>query len=74
MSEPVYTILSRVHVNQWDNDRQTAVAGWSIQAKWRATGTVLPVFILDDAYTADNVDRAIRAAGARDEAVHALGR
>lgn len=68
-----YAIISRVHVNRWDDDLQRAVPGWDIKARWNATGTILPVFIPDAAYTAANVDTFIRAAGAKDEQIHNLG-
>lgn len=71
---PVYVILSRVHTNQWDDDLQTTVPGWSIKARWSNTGTVLPVFVPDSVYTPQTVDALIRAAGANDEQIHKLGR
>lgn len=70
---PAYRIVMRAHVNRWDDDLQTAVPGWEIKARWVSTGAVLPVFLPDASYTADNVDTLIRAAGARDEEVHRLG-
>lgn len=69
----VYRIVSRVHVNQWSNELQQAVPGWDIRAVWIRTGTTLPVFVADANYTAENVDAAIRHAGAIDEQIHALG-
>lgn len=72
-TQPAYRILSRLHVNQWDNGLQQTVAGWQIKAQWFATGTILPVFVPDASYTAVNVDALIRDAGARDEQMHALG-
>lgn len=68
-----YAIVSRVHVNRWSDDLQRAVPGWDIKARWNATGTILPVFVPDAAYTAPNVDTLIRAAGAKDEQIHNLG-
>lgn len=68
-----YVIVSRVHVNQWNTDLQAAIPGWDIRARWTSTGALLPVFVPDDAYTPANVDTLIRAAGAVDDAVHALG-
>lgn len=72
-SGAAYRIVSRVHVNQWSNELQQAVAGWDIRALWISTGTVLPVFVPDSQYTAENVDNFIRHAGAADEKIHALG-
>lgn len=68
-----YRIISRSHVNQWSDALQAAVPGWDIRALWLRTGTVIPVFVPDASYTPDNVDALIRAAGATDEAIHALG-
>jgi hypothetical protein len=68
-----YRIVSRLHVNQWDNALQQAVAGWQVKALWLKTGTILPVFVPDSAFTAENVDALIRSAGATDDAIHALG-
>lgn len=69
----VYRIVSRVHVNRWSDELQSAVPGWELRALWIATGTVLPVFVADVNYTAENVDRLIRAAGRTDEQIHGLG-
>lgn len=68
-----YRIVSRVHVNQWDTGLQQAVPGWDIRALWIRTGTIIPVFVPDASYTAENVDTLIRIAGAKDEQMHALG-
>jgi hypothetical protein len=70
---PVYRIVSRVHVNRWDEALQAAVPGWDVRALWARTGTVLPVFIPDTQFTPENVDTLIRAAGETDDRVHALG-
>lgn len=71
---PTYTIISRVHVNQWDNDLQETVPGWSLKVRWNATGTLLPVFIPDGVFTPETIDKVVRAAGAVDEKIHTLGR
>lgn len=68
-----YRILSRVHVNRWDDGLQTTVPGWEIKALWLATGTILPVFVPDASYSAQTVDALIRAAGALDSQIHSLG-
>jgi hypothetical protein len=68
-----YRIVSRLHVNQWSNQLQQAIPGWDIRALWISTGTILPVFVPDASYTAENVDAMIRSAGATDEQMHALG-
>lgn len=68
-----YRIVSRVHVNQWSNELQQAVPGWDIRALWVSTGTVLPVFVPDSQYTAENVDAFVRHAGAIDDQIHKLG-
>lgn len=73
-ASPTYTIISRVHVAQWDNDLQEVVPGWSFKVRWNATGTILPVFVPDQIYTAENLDKLVRAAGALDSQVHQLGR
>lgn len=56
-------------------DPQTgqAVEGYQLTTTWLATGHLLTVRIPQTSYTADNVDRAIRAAGAQDDAIAALG-
>lgn len=68
-----YRIISRTHVNQWNDQLQAAVAGWELKALWIATGTVIPIFLPDTQYTPENIDRLIRAAGELDSQVHALG-
>lgn len=75
MTEPatVYRIISRVHVSQWDDQLQEAVPGWTLKVLWIRTGTVLPIFVPDQSYTPENIDTLVRAAGAKDDAVHALG-
>jgi hypothetical protein len=72
-TETKYRIVSRVHVNQWSNELQQAVPGWDIRALWVKTGTMLPIFVPDASYTAENVDTLIRIAGAKDEQIHELG-
>jgi hypothetical protein len=72
-SPTAYRIVSRTHINQWDNGLQQAVPGWDIRALWIKTGTILPVFVPDASYTAENVDTLIRIAGAKDEQIHSLG-
>lgn len=75
MTEPqtLYRIISRSHVAQWNDALQQAVPGWELKALWTRTGTVLPVFVPDTAYSAKNVDRLIRAQGELDDQIHALG-
>lgn len=70
---PAYTIIDRNHENVWSDDLNRAVPSWIVKARWNATGTVLPVVLPDTHYDATNVDKAIRAAGALDEQIHALG-
>ena len=72
-SSTTYRIVSRVHVNQWNDQLQQAVPGWDVRALWVRTGTILPVFVPDTQYTAENVDTLIRAAGEQDDKIHALG-
>lgn len=72
-SPTAYRIVSRVHVNRWDEALQAAVAGWDIRALWVKTGTVIPVFVPDASYTAENVDALVRIAGAKDDQIHSLG-
>jgi len=71
--ERTYTIISRVHVNTYDPRIAQVVPGWELKAVWGKTGTVLPVFVADQYYSAETVDAAIRAAGAQDEEIHSLG-
>lgn len=75
MSQPatLYRIVSRVHVNQWNDQLQAAVPGWDIRALWISTGTILPVFVPDTQYTPENVDQLVRHAGELDDRMHALG-
>ena len=70
----VYTIMTSVHVNQWNQQLQRAESGWEVEALWAATNTVIPVFLPDAQYTPENVDKAIRDAGAVVSQVHALGK
>lgn len=69
----VYRIVQRNHVAQWSDQLQQAVPGWDLRVLWASTGTILPVFVPDTVYTTENIDTMIRDAGAKDEAVHALG-
>lgn len=75
MTEPAtaYRIIQRNHVSQWNEQLQQAVPGWDLRVLWAKTGTVLPVFVPDTIYTAENVDRMVRDAGRLDEQMHALG-
>jgi hypothetical protein len=68
-----YVIVQRNHVAQWSDALQQAVPGWDLRVQWVKTGTILPVFVPDTVYTPENIDTLIRAAGALDERVHALG-
>ena len=72
-ADPTYTLVSRVRVNRWNHDLQRAEEGWNVTARWTATGTLLPVFVPLAQYVPDKVDALIRAAGAKDEAIAALG-
>ncbi|MDE2469323.1 MAG: hypothetical protein KGL35_11415 [Bradyrhizobium sp.] len=76
MSTPAatYSIVSRIHTAQWDSQRQQAIPGWEIKARWDKTGTILDVFVPDANYGAEQVDQAIRYAGALDDQIAALGR
>jgi hypothetical protein len=69
----IYRIIQRNHVAQWSDALQQAVPGWDLRVQWLSTGTILPVFVPDTVYTPENIDTMIRAAGAVDERVHALG-
>lgn len=68
-----YRIVTRYHVNEWSEDLQATVPGWRVKALWIKTGTILPVFMPDQSYTPENLDAAIRHAGAVDESMHSLG-
>ena len=68
-----YQIVSTIASTEWSQQLQQAVSGWTVRALWLPTNTILPVFVPDDVYTADNVDALIRAAGAKNSAVHSLG-
>ena len=70
---PLYRIIQRTHISQWDDRLQQAVPGWDIRALWVSTGTVLPVFVPDSDFTPENVDQLIRHAGEKDNAIHSLG-
>ncbi|PYO45025.1 MAG: hypothetical protein DMD33_00860 [Gemmatimonadetes bacterium] len=67
-----YRILSRVHVTKWVDDLQEAVEGRDLKALWLSTGTTLRIFVPDKVYSAENVDKLLRAEGAEDERIHAL--
>jgi hypothetical protein len=71
--QTTYRIVSRYQVNRWDDGLQATVPGFDVKALWFRTGTVLHLFIPAQAYTPDNVDVLIREAGARDDAIGALG-
>jgi hypothetical protein len=68
-----YTIVSTTHINQWSDKLQTAVPGWEVKALWLATNTIIPVFVPDGNFSAENVDTLVMHEGAKIDAVHALG-
>lgn len=61
-TQPDYTVLSQVHKPQWSQALQQAVQGWEITVRDNVTGTVLPVFVDDEHYSADNARILIEAA------------
>jgi len=69
----LYKIGPRVHENRYDPNTGQVVPGWSITATWLSTGTQIPVFVADTAYTPGAVDAAIRAAGLQDDQLEQLG-
>lgn len=75
MTEPVadYTVLSQVHGSRWDERLQQVETGWTIQVQDLITGTVVPVFVPDGFYNADNARTLIEAALEPVRAVHQLG-
>ena len=68
-----YQIVSTTADTKWSTQLQEAVSGWLVRALWLPTNTILPVFVPDDVYTADNVNQLVLAAGAKNSAVHNLG-
>lgn len=73
MNAVAYTILQRVHRNQYDAATDTVIPGWALTVRWGATGTVIPVFVPDADYTPPGVDTAIRQAGTLDDQIERLG-
>ncbi|HEY4441651.1 MAG TPA: hypothetical protein VGN14_14425 [Candidatus Elarobacter sp.] len=72
-STPLYTIVSQKYETPWDDQLQKAVKGVTLTVRWTATGNIIPVFVSDANYTPAQVDAAIKAAGARDQAIAQLG-
>lgn len=68
-----YTIQTRQFTSWIDPNTGAAVEGYQITALWNATQQLLTVRVPTTSYTAANVDAAIRAAGAQDEAIANLG-
>lgn len=68
-----YRIVTRVHINQWNEPLQSVIPGWDIRALWYPTGTILPVFVPDTNYSPEVADSLIKQAGEKDDAIHALG-
>lgn len=68
-----YSITSRVQTTKWDPEKQEAVEGWEITARWASTGTLLRVFVPLAVYNPTEVDSRIVQAGQLDERIGALG-
>lgn len=71
---PEYEVLSQVRQNVWDPQRQQTQDAWLIEVRWVASGAHFTVTVPATAYTAPNVDAAIRAVGYETDAVAALGK
>lgn len=72
-ASPDYTVVSQVHVNEWNAALQEAVPGWKIQVHDSVTGTVVPVFVADTHYTVDGTRQLIEAALTPVRQIAALG-
>jgi hypothetical protein len=71
---PGYTILQpQRHLNDVDPDTGEIVPGWQVRARDTDTGTIVPVFVPDRVYSADNVKIAVERALEQVRAVHSLG-
>lgn len=57
-----YSVVSQIHVNQWEPALQQVVPGWQFQVRDSVTGTIVPVFVADTDYTPANVQTVIEAA------------
>lgn len=68
-----YTPPVPIFTSWIDPQTGSSVEGYQITTTWLATGHLLTVRIPQTSYTVDNVDAAIRAAGAQDSAIAALG-
>lgn len=71
--QPEYTWISRTHVTKWVAAQQAAVDGWELRVTWNPTGTVLDLFVPDQAYNPTNVDSIIRQAGYLENDMQKLG-
>lgn len=54
-AQPDYVIVSQVYENKWHAATQTVTPGWTVTVHDNVTGTIVPVFVPENKYTADNV-------------------
>lgn len=67
-----FTWVDRVQVPYFDERTQSSYQALRLRFTWLATGQVLTVYVPATA-TPDQINTAIVAAGAKDEALEALG-
>lgn len=72
--EKGYTVKTQVHINDLDRATGTVTPGWEVTVMDTQTGVVVPVFIPDTVYGAEQAEQLIAHALATVRAVHALGR
>lgn len=73
-SSSPFTWVDRVQQDHFDADLNQTIPSWRLRVKWLATGSVLTVWVPVANYTPDQVNAAILAAGAKDEAIEKLGK
>lgn len=71
--ERSYTVVTQVHINQLNPDSGEVQPGWEVRVRDAQTGVVIPVFVPDAVYGAEQAGALINHALAQVRAVHSLG-
>lgn len=67
-----YSWIDRTPTDYFDPVLNESVRGIRLRVVWTATGTPLTVYLPLTSYTPDQVDAAIKAAGAKEDAIAGL--
>lgn len=71
-AKPYVIVGTPVNVNEWSQTLQQVQKGWQVTAQWKATGTIVRVFVPESADLPSTADQLIRYQGAQLDALHAL--